>query len=331
MKKILITGAAGLFGVNFSNYLLNKGYKVIGIDNFFGGYKDFLPKHKNIKFYKLDLLNANELSKIYKREKPDHTYHFAAYAAEGLSPFIRNFNYNNNVIASINVINECIKNNCNICFSQSMAVYGEQEPPFTEDMTPKPIDPYGVAKYAVEMDLKNAKEQFNLNYTIIRPHNVIGIYQNIWDKYRNVAGIFIRNTLNEEPILIYGDGEQTRSFSDIKYYLEPMEKLMDDKFSGEIFNLGSDKYHSINQLAEIVSNISKKHNLKPKIKYVEKRHEVKHAYCDHSKAKKLLKLADDTNIEQTLEEMFIWGKNQPNRKVKKIKYEVTKNIYSYWK
>jgi UDP-glucose 4-epimerase len=331
MKKILVTGAAGLFGVNFCNFLLKKGYFVIGIDNFFGGYKDFLPKHKNFKFYKLDLLNNKKLTKIYKKEKPDHTYHFAAYAAEGLSPFIRNFNYNNNIISSINVINECIKYNSPICFTQSMAVYGEQTPPFTEDMTPKPIDPYGIAKYAVEMDLKNAKEQFGLDYTIVRPHNVIGIYQNIWDKYRNVAGIFIRKVLDKEDILVYGDGEQTRAFSDIKYYLEPMEKLMDKKFSGEVFNLGSDKYCSINQLAEIISEIGKKHGYDPSIKHVEPRNEAKHAYCDHEKAKKTLDLKDETNIEQMLEEMFIWAKSQPKRKVKKIPYEIEKNMYSFWK
>lgn len=331
MKKILVTGAAGLFGVNFSNYLLNKGYQIIGIDNFFGGYKDFLPKHKNFKFYKLDLLDSEKLSKIFKKEKPNYTYHFAAYAAEGLSPFIRRFNYNNNVIASINVINECIKNDSGLCFAESMAVYGDQVPPFTEDMTPNPIDPYGIAKYAVEMDLKNAKDQFGLHYAVIRPHNVIGIYQNIWDKYRNVAGIFIRNILNKQPILIYGDGEQTRAFSDIRYYLEPMEKLMSKEFCGQVFNLGSDKYYSINELASVISKIARRHGFNPEIKHVEARHEVKHAYCDHKKAKDLLGLEDKTDIENTLQDMFVWAKNQPNRKVKKINYEIEKNIYSYWK
>jgi UDP-glucose 4-epimerase len=323
MKKILITGCAGLFGANFSSFLLNKGYKVIGIDNLSGGYEDFLPKSPHFKFYQFDLLDDKKLHSLFKN-KIDHVYHFAAYAAEGLSPFIRNFNYTNNIITSINVINQCIKYNIPICFTQSMAVYGNQKPPFSERMTPLPVDPYGIAKYAVELDLKNAKEQFGLDYTIIRPHNVIGIYQNIWDKYRNVAGIFIRNTLMNQEMLIYGDGTQTRAFSDIKYYLEPMEKLMDKQFSGEVFNLGSDNFYTINDLASIINNIGKKYGYKPKIKYVEERHEVKHAYCNHKKAKRMLGLKDETNLNEV-------SKEQPKRKVKKIKYEIQNNIYSYWR
>lgn len=113
-----------------------------------------------------------------------------------------------------------------------MAVYGDQEPPFNEEMRPSPIDPYGVAKYGVEVDLELARKQFGLRYNIIRPHNVLGKYQNIWDRYRNVIGIFIRKTLNGQPILVYGDGEQTRAFSDIKYYMEPFDLLLDG-FDGE--------------------------------------------------------------------------------------------------
>ena len=127
---------------------------------------------------------------MFKTHKPDVVFHFAAYAAEGLSPFIRNFNYRNNLLCSANLINACITYDAKIIFTSSMAVYGNQETPFTEDLRPKPIDPYGIAKYSVEQDLAVSAEQFGLRYSIIRPHNVIGIYQNIWDKYRNVIGIY---------------------------------------------------------------------------------------------------------------------------------------------
>ena len=239
--KIFVTGCAGLLGSNYSRHLLRNGHQVIGIDDLSGGYKAFIPKDDNFTFKKFNLEKRKKVVELFEEHNPDVLLHFAAYAAEGLSPFIRNYNYRNNLICSANLINECINHDTKVIFTSSMAVYGEQEPPFTEDKKPQPIDPYGIAKYAVECDLKLAHEQFGLRYNIVRPHNVLGIYQNIWDRYRNVIGIFIRKTLNGQPILVYGDGEQTRAFSDIRYYMEPFDRLLTDH-DGEIFNIGADKY-----------------------------------------------------------------------------------------
>ena len=211
-----------------------------------------------------------------------------------------------------------------------MAVYGDQKPPFVEDIVPKPVDPYGIAKYAVEMDLKEAYEKFGLKYTIIRPHNVVGIYQNIWDRYRNVIGIWARKIINNEPISIYGDGLQTRAFSDIKFYLEPFEKIMYD-YEDEIFNIGADQEYTILEVAKILQKISKSHGFSSTLKHYEPRTEVRYAFCNHDKAKKLLDFKDDTKIEQTIEDMFVWALNQPHREVKNMEYEVEKNIYSFWR
>ena len=328
--KIFVTGCAGLLGANYIRHLLAAGHEVVGIDDLSGGYKSFLPKSENFVFKKLNLENRKKVSELFEKHKPDVLYHFAAYAAEGLSPFIRNYNYRNNLICSANLINECITHDVKIVFTSTMAVYGDQQAPFTEDKRPQPIDPYGIAKYAVEVDLKVAHEQFGLRYNIVRPHNVLGIYQNIWDRYRNAIGIFIRRTLNNEPILVYGDGEQTRAFSDIKYYMEPFDKLMSDH-DGEIFNIGADKYFSLNEAAETVKKIGEKYGYNPTIEHVQPRHEVKHAYCDHTKAKSLLDFEDKTNIEELVESMFVWAMKQPNRKMRQMEYEVTKDIYDYWK
>ena len=328
--KILITGTAGLLGANYSRHLIKSGHEVIGLDNLSGGFKAFIPKEENFKFYKVNIENIKKVKKIFEEEKPDIVYHFAAYAAEGLSPFIRNYNYRNNVICSANIINECINNNCKLVFTSSMAVYGEQEPPFTEDLRPCPIDPYGVAKYSVEVDIKLAGDQFGLKYNIIRPHNVLGKYQNIWDRYRNVVGIFIRKALNHQPILVYGDGNQTRAFSDIKYYMEPFDKLLTN-YDGEIFNIGADKYFTINEVAKTVQRVANKYGYGVEIIHGEKRHEVKHAYCDHTKAKTLLNFSDKTELEPLIDSMFEWAIKQPNRKVRTMDYEVTKDIYDYWK
>ena len=328
--KIFVTGCAGLLGANYTRHLLNNGHEVIGIDDLSGGYKAFIAKGEKFKFIKLNLEKRKKLVELFEEHKPDVLLHFAAYAAEGLSPFIRNFNYRNNLICSANLINECINHNTKFIFTSSMAVYGEQEPPFTEDKRPQPVDPYGIAKYAVECDLKLAHEQFGLRYNIVRPHNVLGIYQNIWDKYRNVIGIFIRKTLNGQPILVYGDGEQTRAFSDIKYYMEPFDKLLTD-CDNEIFNIGADKYFTLNEVAKTVQEIGKKYGYEVPIEYGEPRHEVKHAYCNHDKAKNLLKFEDDTKLEELIESIFVWAMKQPNRKVKTMEYEVTKDIYDYWR
>ena len=204
--KIFVTGCAGLLGANYTRHLIANGHDVIGIDNLSGGYKAFVAKGDNFKFVKLNLERRKKVEELFEEHNPDVLYHFAAYAAEGLSPFIRNFNYRNNLLCSANLINPCIKYKTKMIFTSSMAVYGGQETPFTEDKQPQPIDPYGMAKYAVECDLKMAETQFGLRYNIVRPHNVLGTYQNIWDRYRNVIGIFIRKTLNGQPILVYGDG-----------------------------------------------------------------------------------------------------------------------------
>mgnify|MGYP003128165716 FL=1 len=328
--KIFVTGCAGLLGANYTRHLLANGHHVVGIDDLSGGYKAFVAKGENFEFKKFNLERRKKVVELFEEHNPDVLIHFAAYAAEGLSPFIRNFNYRNNLICSANLINECINYKTKMIFTSSMAVYGGQQTPFTEDKQPQPIDPYGVAKYAVECDLKMAQEQFGLRYNIVRPHNVLGRYQNIWDRYRNVIGIFIRKTLNGEPILVYGDGEQTRAFSDIQYYMEPFDILLTEH-DGEIFNIGADKFFSLNQVAETVQAIGKKYGYEVPIEHGPPRHEVKHAYCDHTKAKNLLKFQDNTKLEELIEDVFVWAMKQPKRKVKDMEYEVTDGIYEYWR
>jgi len=326
--KVLITGVAGLLGANFSRYLLSKGYEVVGIDNLSGGYESNIPE--GCIFYKVDLLDTHSVQTIFKNEKPDFVYHFAAYAAVCLSPFIRNFNYQNNIVSSANVVNACVNNDVKkIIFSSSMDVYGEQMPPFNEGMVPSPLDPYGIAKYAVELDLKSACYQFGLRYAIIRPHNVIGLYQNIWDKYRNVIGIWIRETLASRPITIYGDGTQSRAFSDVEFYMDSFEILM-DHHDGEIFNIGADHFCTINELADTFENVACGLGFPTTRVYLEGRKEVYQAYCDHTKAKLLLNFSDKTNLEEVILKMFKWALEQPRKCVEYMDYEVEKGMYSFW-
>ena len=214
-----------------------------------------------------------------------------------------------------------------------MDVYGEQNPPFLESLTPAPMDPYGIAKYAIEMDLANAWRQFGLNYTVIRPHNVIGPRQNIWDRYRNVAGIWIRKAMAEEPLTIYGDGEQRRAFSDVKFYMEPFAKLiLNNDADQHIINIGADKDVSINELATIVQDVAhNKTGLRPARIYLEPRDEVKFMWCNHDKAKDLLEFVDKTDLYTLIDETWEWAKMIKPKPVKTMDYELEKGMYDYWK
>ena len=330
MTKVLITGCAGLLGSHFARHLLDKDYEVVGIDDLSGGYIENVDPR--IDFYQRDLSVAKDVNDIFRNTRPDYVYHFAAYAAVGLSPFIRNFNYTNNLLSSANVVNACVNYEVKkVIFSSSMDVYGGvHAPPYTEDMKPEPEDPYGIAKYAVEQDLKSAKEFFDLNYTIVRPHNVFGTQQNIWDKYRNVLGIWIRQTLSGQSITVFGDGSQVRSFSDIKYYMEPFEKLM-RLGNQQIYNIGADASMSILEAANRFCSVAQRLGHKTNIVHLEPRNEVQEAYCDHSKAKEQLGFKDETNFEELIEEMFVWAAKQPPRPVKMMNYEIEKKMYTFWK
>lgn len=330
MSRIIITGVAGLLGAHLSRHLLNAGHEVVGIDDLSGGYREFIDPR--VDFREFDVRAARPVDDLFSDFRPEYVYHFAALAAEGLSPFIRRLNYSQNLLSSANLINASIMHDVKkFVFASSMAVYGDQTAPFTEDMRPAPVDPYGIAKYAVEMDLKCANAQFGLNYTIIRPHNVIGVYQNIWDRYRNVVGIFIRQALANESLTVYGDGTQVRAFSDVEFYMKPFERVLSAP-SGTVYNIGADMAWSINEVATIVATLSERIlGWRPRIVYLEPRHEVHTAWCDHKLACEELGFDDRTEITKSILGMFLWARGIEPREVQKHAYEVTKDIYSYWK
>lgn len=326
--KALITGVAGLLGSRLADYLCDKQIEVIGIDDLSGGYIENV--NPNVNLYTNNLAHDN-LDQIFNQHKPTHVFHFAAYAAEGLSPFIRKYNYENNLISTTKLINESIKHDVKrFVFTSTMAVYGEAKPPFREDYVPNPIDPYGIAKYACEMDIKVAGEQHGLDWCIIRPHNVYGIKQNIWDKYRNVLGIWMYNILNDKPITIYGDGEQTRAFSyidDCVPYL--LEAAINPVCSKQIYNMGGDEAISINEAAKTLIHVL---NKDWPVLHLEQRHEVKHAWVSHDKIKEQMNFKSTTSLYNGLNEMWSWVLKQPKRTQKLWKsYELDKGIYSFWK
>jgi UDP-glucose 4-epimerase len=331
MKIVLITGVAGLLGSRLADWIIeNKPeYTIVGIDDLSGGYIENI--HPKVKFIKLNLINQSSLSPIFETYKPKYVYHMAAYAAEGLSPFIRQYNYDNNLKATARIVNECIKHDVKrLIFTSTLAVYGHGYGGiFDETQTPKPIDPYGVAKYACEMDIQIAGEQHGLDWCIIRPHNVYGIKQNIWDKYRNVLGIWIFQHLNNEPMTIFGDGEQTRAFSYIDDSLEPLwNAAILPEASHQIINLGGIEEYSINQANKILREIIGSNN----VIYKEARHEVKHSIPTYQKSIDILGFKHKTSLKEGLTNMWKWAQQQPMReRFVWSNYELEKGIYSFWK
>ena len=325
--KIVITGVAGLLGSRFSDWLIDNvpDVEIIGIDDLSGGYIENV--HPKVKFYKLDLTTSN-LNDLFANV--DYVYHFAAYAAECLSPFIRSYNYTNNLVATSKVVNYCINNNVKrLVFTSSMSVYGDGTPPFHEDDQPNPIDPYGVAKFSCEQDIQIAGVQHGLDWCIIRPHNVYGIKQNIWDKYRNVLGIWMYQHLNGQPMSIFGDGLQTRAFSYIDDCLESFWKAgIQENCSKQIINLGGTKHVTIKEANEtLIKVIGGGETV-----YHEPRHEVKVAHPTFQKSVDLLGYEDKHTMEEGLTAMWNWAKEQPIReRYVWSQYEVDKNIYEYWR
>lgn len=325
---ILITGVAGLLGSRLADWIIENHptVKIIGIDNLSTGFIDNV--NENVDFYQRDL-SCDSIEKCFTDHNIEYVYHFAAFAAIGLSPFMRNFNYQNNLLSTTNIINNCIKYDVKrLVFTSSMDVYGKSIPPFDESYIPCPIDPYGVAKFASEMDIKIAGEQHGLDWCIIRPHNVYGLKQNIWDKYRNVLGIWMYQHLNNEPMTIYGDGNQKRAFSCIDDCLEPLWLASQQKnCSKEIINMGAEKFYTINEANEILRSIIKDGS----VIYKEKRYEVEEAHSTHKKSVELLNYSDRTSLYDGLTAMWDWAQKQPKRTRFEWKnFEIDKGLYNFW-
>lgn len=336
-EAILVTGCCGLIGSNFVKWILkNKPeYYVVGVDDLSGGYLENLPPQgtKNFMFVNMDCGDST-IESVFKTYNIVYITHYSAYAAEGLSPFIRCFNYRNNLVASANLINFAIKYNVKrFLFTSSMAVYGHSIPPFSEELKPNPADPYGIAKYAVEMDLKIAGEQHGLDWCVVRPHNVYGEGQVINDKYRNVLGIFMWKYLNNQPFSIYGDGTQTRAFTYIDDILEPLwNALTKPEASKQIINLGGIYEITIIEAANVLRHVIEETGGHPSIEFLEPRHEVHHAYSTYQKSVDLLGFKHSTGLQKGLSIMWDWAVKQPNRpQTKWESYELDKGIYNYWK
>jgi len=328
--KSLVTGGAGFIGAHVTNELIRIGHSVVVLDDLSGGFEDNI--NRKAIFVKGSVTDQQLVKRLFEEHRFEYVYHLAAYAAEGLSHFIRKFNYENNLIGSINLINESIKNKIKcFVFTSSIAVYGAGQLPMSEDTIPQPEDPYGVSKYAVELDLKTAHEMFGLNFVIFRPHNVYGEYQNVGDRYRNVIGIFMNQLMQGNPLTIFGDGSQTRAFSYISDVAPHIAKSVDIPATyNQVFNIGGDKEYSVNELAGTVMKVLRKEQ---PIRYLTARNEVLHAYSDHTKAKKIFGIKDNdfVDLETGVGKMATWALNAGPRKTPRFtNIEIFEKLPAIW-
>ena len=316
-------------GSHVVDELIGLGQEVVVLDNLSGGFRANV--NVSARFLEGSINDSELVKRLFEEEKFDFVFHLAAYAAEGLSHFIRKFNYENNLIGSINLINAAVNHETKcFVFTSSIAVYGEAQVPMREDVIPRPEDPYGIAKYAVELDLQNAKRLFDLNYIIFRPHNIYGERQNIGDKYRNVIGIFINQIMNGEPLTIFGDGNQQRAFSYIGDVAPIIARcVFEPEVYNQVFNIGADVPLTVNEVAKIVSQTF---NVAPKLLHLPERREVKYAFSDHSKLKKVFGDQAKVSFEEGVRRMILWAKKAGVQSSKKFEdIEITKNLPPSWR
>lgn len=329
MSKILVTGGAGFIGSHVVGELIDLGMDTVVLDDLSGGFKENInPK---AIFIEGSITNERLVKTLFEKYDFKYIYHLAAYAAEGLSHFIKKFNYENNLIGSVNLINASINHHVEcFIFTSSIAVYGKNQLPMKEDIIPIPEDSYGIAKLVVEKELFISKNMFDLNYIIFRPHNVYGERQNIGDKYRNVIGIFMNQIMQGKPLTIFGDGEQTRAFTYIKDISPIIAKApLLKKAYNNIFNIGADNVYTVNHLAKAVCEAM--NAKKTTIRYLPPRNEVKHAYSDHTKLHKFFSYKCQYTLEKGLRNMAKWSKKTGPKKSKKFEnIEITKNLPSIW-
>ena len=301
--KVFVSGAAGFLGSHLAEAFIHRGDDVVGCDNMIGGDLQNLPE--GIQFEQADCGDVEAMKRLLSGV--DLVYHCAAIATEGLSVFspaiIAKHVYENTAGLLAAAASKRVRR---FVYCSSMARYGHGNPPFREDQPPAPVDPYGIAKYAAELLVRNVSETHGMEYVIAVPHNIIGPKQKYDDPYRNVASIMINRMLQGKQPIIYGDGEQDRSFSFVQDCVDPLLAMASKPgLSGEIINIGpDDEVTTINQLARTLADLLS-FDLHP-IYVADRPQEVRSATCSADKARRLLGYRTRVSLSDGLQSMLQW-------------------------
>jgi UDP-glucose 4-epimerase len=329
MARTLVTGGAGFIGAHLVRALLERGHEVVVLDDLSGG--ELGNVDPRAPFVEGSITDHVLVDHLFAAERFEHVYHLAAYAAEGLSHFIKRFNYTNNVIGSCNLINAAVNHDSEcFVFTSSIAVYGRGQTPVSEDMTPEPEDSYGIAKRAIEQELASSRRMFGLDHVIFRPHNVYGELQSLRDRYRNVLAIFINSIMRGEPLPVFGDGDQVRAFT---YVGDIVGAIADAPFTdgarGEIFNIGGDVPCTVNHLADVVRQAMGVPD--HPVVHLDARNEAKLAFSNHDKFRRVFGAPSVTPLEDGLRRMAEWAEQGGPRSTARFAgIEIEKNLPPSW-
>jgi UDP-glucose 4-epimerase len=330
MGHVLVTGGAGFLGSHVADVLLRRGHEVTVLDDLSGGFRENVPA--GARFVAGSVTDHGLVNGLFEAQRFTHVCHLAAYAAEGLSHFIKRFNYTNNVIGSVNLINAAVNTGVRrFVFTSSIAVYGTAPSlPVTEAMTPQPEDSYGIAKYAIELELRASHDMFGLDYVVFRPHNIYGPRQNIGDRYRNVVGIFMNQILQGRPLTIFGDGTQTRAFSYVDDVAPVIAEAVDlPEARNRVFNVGADAPCSLNELARLVGAAM---GAEPRVTHLEARQEVQHVHASHAEAERVFGRGAQTPLAEGLARTAAWVRTHGARASAPFDgIEVTLNLPPAWR
>lgn len=308
---IFVTGIAGFLGSHIAERFLAQGHAVSGVDTLLGGYMDNVPA--GVMFHKADCCDFTAMKAL--TAGVDVVYHCAATAYEGLSVFSPSLISRNIVDASTTVFSAAISNKVKrIVHCSSMARYGAQVPPFRETMTPRPQDPYGIAKVCAEDMLRNLCSVHNVDFVIAVPHNIYGPRQKYDDPFRNVVAIMMNMMLQNRTPVIYGTGDQQRCFSYIDDCLSCLVTMAtQDDIVGQTINIGPDEEPiTISDLcfriASVVGYTGEPMHIRGRPQ------EVHVALCSSEKARHLLHYKTSTALTDGLKHMAAWMRARGTRK-----------------
>ena len=325
-----MTGGAGFIGSHVADALIARGHDVVILDDLSGGGEVNLPE--GATFVRGSVADAAVVDALFARKPFEYVFHLAAYAAEGLSHFIKRFNYTNNLIGSVNLINASVNTGVRgFVYTSSIAVYGASPLlPMTEESLPHPDDPYGIAKLAVEQELEATRAMFGLDYVIFRPHNVYGPRQNVADRYRNVIGIFMNQILQGRSMTIFGDGSQTRAFSYIDDVAPVIGGCLDVPGAwNQVFNIGADRPYSLNELAREVAHAM---GVEPAVQRLPARLEAAHAHSSHRRVREVFGATPETSLQDGLRQMASWVRRHGPRATPRFDaIEIAKNLPAVWR
>jgi UDP-glucose 4-epimerase len=327
--RSLVTGGCGFIGSHVARHCRDLGHDVVVLDDLSGGFRDHLPD--GVRLVEGSVTDHALVDRLVAEHRPETIYHLAAYAAEGLSHFIRRFNYEANLIGTANLLNAAVNVGTvgRFVFTSSIAVYGAGQVPMTEDTEPRPEDPYGVAKYAAELDLWAAHALWGLDVTVFRPHNVYGEHQNLGDRYRNVIGIFMNQLLRGEPMTIFGDGSQTRAFSHVDDVAPVIAGSVDVPAARNgTFNVGADDVTSVLELAHLVAEAF---GVEPQVEHLDARREVVHAAASHDRARRVFGDRPTVPLREGVARMATWARTVGARETRPFTaVEVRRGLPASW-